>query len=171
MNRRSLLTFLTLIALWTVMSEINHYLATSHLYLFVGALFVTLAALRLSPREGFFATILGGLLCDANAPVPFGTHIFLFAITHAIIVKIRARIAPEQTATQVIVAFVANLVLYTALSLVLAFGAFRLGAALPRLAWDLFLSQLFLLLIAPWFFALQTALLGLNPYSHHRRRY
>ena len=169
MTRRSLLSFVTLLLLWAVVSQINHYLAEWHLYFYVGALYVTLSALRLTVREGYLVTAFGGLLCDANTPVPFGTHLLLFTLIHTFILRIRSRIPGEQTATQVIIAFISNLVLYLALTLVLAIGPLQIGHALPRLLWDLLLSQLFLLLIAPWFFSLQTALIRFEPLTRRRR--
>jgi len=169
MLRPNLITFFSQLLLWALLSQINHYLAVWHLYLFVGSLFVTLTALRLPLRDGIYATLLAGLLCDANSPVPFGTHMVLFALTHALIIKIRSSIPVEQTATQVIIAFVANIALYFALTIILTVGPLQLGPVLPRLLWDLLISQLVLLLIAPWFFALQTSLLSLEQYRAHRR--
>ncbi len=168
MFRHNLITFFSQLLLWALLSQINHYLATWHLYLFVGSLFVTLTALRLPLRDGIYATLCAGLLCDANAPVPFGTHMLLFGLTHGLIIKIRSSIPVEQTATQVIIAFVANIALYFALTIVLVAGPLQLGPVLPRLIWDLLISQLVLLLIAPWFFALQTSLLSLEQYRARR---
>lgn len=162
MSRHSLFTFLTLLILWTVVSQINHYLAVWHLYVFVGGLFITIPALRLPFREGFMATLMCGLLCDANSPAPFGTHLLLFALAHVLIHKSHHRVPKEETIVQVIVAFVVNLGLYFALTIVLSAGALHPGPVIPRLLFDLFISQLFLLLIAPWFFALQTKVLNLD---------
>lgn len=169
MLRINLITFFTQLLLWALLSQFNHYLAVWHLYVFVGSLFMTLTALRLPLRQGIYPTLLAGLLCDANAPIPFGTHTLLFALTHILIVKIRSSIPVEQTATQVIIAFVANLALYFAVTIILTVGPLQLGPVLPRLLWDLFISQLVLLLIAPWFFALQTKLLRLEQFRAHRR--
>lgn len=169
MNRRGPLTFLTLLLLWALIAQVNHYLAVWHLYIFVGALFVTLAALRLPLSEGLFATVLGGLLCDANAPVPFGTHVLLFTLTHILIHKIHPRVPSTQTVPQVIIALVANLSLYLALTIILAAGPNHRMPGLGRWGIDLLVSQLFLVLIAPWFFALQTSLLKLDPIRNRRR--
>ena len=80
--RRALVLFLTLLVLWTLVAELNHTLAGLRVYLFVGALYVTYAALALPLRAGLIASLLGGLLCDANTPVWFGTHLLLFAAVH-----------------------------------------------------------------------------------------
>jgi len=169
MFKLNLITFFSQLLLWALISQINHYLAVWHLYIFVGSLFVTLSALRLPLRDGIYATLFAGLLCDSNTPVPFGTHLLLFALTHALIIKIRSSIPVEQTVTQVIVAFGANLALYFSLTIILTAGPLQLLPVLPRLIWDLLISQLVLLLIAPWFFALQTALLDLEKFRSHRR--
>jgi rod shape-determining protein MreD len=168
MLRHNLITFFSQLLLWALLSQINHYLAVWHLYLFVASLFVTLTALRLPLRDGIYATLCAGLLCDANSPVPFGTHTLLFTLTHALIIKIRSSIPVEQTATQVIIAFVANIALYFALTIILVVGPLQLMPVLPRLIWDLLISQFVLLLIAPWFFALQTSLLSLEQYRARR---
>lgn len=161
MYRGWLFTFITLLLLWVLVAEVNHYLAVWHMYVFVGALYVTFNALRLPTRAGAIATVLGGLLCDANAPVPFGTHLLLFIAAFALIHHLRKRLPTEDTATRVGVALLVNFCLYLALTILLAVRAPIIGHMWPRLLFDLLLSEFFLLLIAPWFFALQTRVLEL----------
>lgn len=161
MYRGWLFTFLTLLLLWVLVAQVNHLLAVWHMYVFVGALYVTFNALRLPVRAGAIATVLGGLLCDANAPVPFGTHLLLFMVAFALIHNLRKRLPAEETATRVAIALLANFGLYLALTILRAFHTPILGEMWPRLLFDLLVSELFLLLIAPWFFALQTRVLQL----------
>jgi rod shape-determining protein MreC len=84
-HRRTLVLFACGFVLWLLIAQANHYLAPARLYIWVGGLFVTFAALRLPAQEGFNASFLIGLLLDAASPVPFGLHAFLFGIAHLVL--------------------------------------------------------------------------------------
>jgi hypothetical protein len=153
--RRAFVLFLTLLLLWALVAQLNHALAGLRVYLFVGGLYVTYAALMLPWRAGLALSLLGGLLCDASTPVWFGTHLLLFAATHAVVFHLRNRLPRDDTIACVIVALLANLGIF------LLFSFSQIGASpAPAVAWsrlmvDLVCSQIFLALVAPWFFALQ----------------
>ena len=153
--RHTLATCLTLLLLWALVAEANHALSNLRVYLFVGGLFVTYAALMLPWRAGLAASLLGGLLCDANAPVAFGTHLVLFAAAFAVLSHLRDRLPREDTIARVIVALLANLGLFLLFSFTQISGSPAPAAIWPRLIADLVCSQVCLALIAPWFFALQ----------------
>ena len=159
--RRALVTFLTLVLLWAVVAEINHALAPQHLYLWTAGLFVTYAALLLPLGGGLTATMMAGMLYDASSPVAFGTHALLFAAAHVILFNVRDRVPRDETAGRVIIALLTNLTLF------LVFSFLQIGhlpspaTAWPRIICDLICSQIFLALVAPWFFALQTRALEL----------
>jgi len=153
--RHTLATFLTLLLLWVLVAELNHALSSLRIYLFVGALFVTYAALMLPWRAGLATALLGGLLCDANTPVWFGTHLVLFAAAYAVVFHLRSRLPRDDTIARVIVALLANLAIFLLFSFTQIGGSPAPAAAWPRLIADLVCSQIFLALIAPWFFALQ----------------
>ena len=153
--RHTLVTFLTLLLLWTLVAEVNHALSGLRVYLFVGALFVIYAALMLPWNAGLASTLLGGLLCDANAPVWFGTHLLLFTATYVVIFHLRNRLPRDDTVARVVIALLANLALFLIFSFTQIGGSPAPAAAWPRLIADLVCSQVFLALIAPWFFALQ----------------
>lgn len=155
MHRRWLASFCTLLLLWAVMGEINHHLAVWQLHLFVGALYVTFNALRLPARPGFIATVLGGLLCDAGVPGPFGAHLVLFVAAHSLVFNLRHRIPAGETASRVIMAVLINFGLFLAFAILWSVRLPAPGAMWPRQLLELLLSQAFLVLIAPWFFALQ----------------
>lgn len=161
MRRRGLVIFATLLLLWFLVAELNHYLTGWHLYLFVGGLFVAFSALQLPLRDGMIATVFAGLLCDANSAALPGLHLVLFAAAHAVIFNVRDRIPRDQTITRVVVALLANLALFLVFSF-LQIGAAPVPAAVwPRLILDLMASQVFIGLAAPWFFALQNRALEL----------
>jgi hypothetical protein len=151
--------FLTLLVLWLLLAQVNHSLAPWHVYLFAGGLFVTLAALELPLRPGFAAILAAGMVCDANAPVPFGTHTLMFAVTYAVLFRLRDRLPHEELVGRVAIVLIANFALFFGLTLL------RLrpvpAGAWPRLVSDLLLSQVFVGLIAPWYFSLQQRALAL----------
>jgi rod shape-determining protein MreD len=153
--RHTLATCLTLLLLWALVAEANHALSGLRVYLFVGGLFVTYAALMLPWRAGLAASLLGGLLCDANAPVAFGTHLVLFAAAFAVLSHLRDRLPREDTVARVIVALLANLGLFLIFSFTQIGGSPAPAATWLRLIADLVCSQVCLALVAPWFFALQ----------------
>lgn len=168
---RAAVIFLTLLLLWLLLAEVNHYLTPLHVYIFAGGLFVTFAALRLPLRAGFLAVLLGGLLCDANMPITSGlgaftfglahAHTVLFAIAFAAIYRARDRMARDETTVRVLVAVFANLALFLGLSIMRLTATPLPAAAWGRLLADLACSELVVALVAPWFFSLQGAALAL----------
>ena len=164
--RRVLVAFFTLFLLWVLVAQLNHELSGAHVYLFVGGLFVTYSALLLRLREGVIVTVLAGLLCDANMPIALGisrlgfafahTHTILFAIAHIVIFHLRDRIPRGETAARVLVALFTNLAIFLLFSFTQIGHSPAPGLAWPRIIADLFISQIFLVLVAPWFFAFQT---------------
>ena len=153
--RRILALFLSALLLWSLIAIANHYLAPWHVFLFGGGLFVTFAALQMPLRAGLYASLLAGLLCDASTGVHFGLHALLFGLAHGLLFNLRGRLDRDGTTTQVIVALLANLGLFLVLSLTQIGALPAPGAAWLRLLWDLLWSQLALVLVAPWFFAVQ----------------
>lgn len=159
--RRFLVTFATLVLLWALVSQLNHELARCHVFLFAGGLFVAYAALVLPWAPGFAAVLAAGMVCDANAAVPFGLQAVLFTAAHAVLFHLRDRLPRDETAGRVVIALLSNFALLLALSF-LEFdrGPFA-SARWLRLGSDLVCSQLFLALVAPWFFGLQERVLVL----------
>jgi hypothetical protein len=162
---RVALVFLTQLLLWVLVSQANHALSGLHVYLFAGGLFVAYPALALRLGEGMVVSFLGGLLCDANIPLPPGlprmalalahTHALLFVCAHAIVYHLRDRLPREETVPRVLVALFANLGIFVIFSFVHATRSPIPREIWPRLLVDLVCSQVFLALVAPWFFALQ----------------
>ncbi len=161
MRRRGLVHFFTLLLLWAIVAQVNHYLSGWQVYLFVGGLFVTFSALSLPLRAGMLASAFAGLLLDATSPVTPGTHLVLFAIAHAVIFHVRDRVPRDQAITRVVIALLANLALFLVFSFVQIGRSPMPAAVWPRLILDLLCSQVFIALIAPWFFALQNRALEL----------
>lgn len=63
-------------------------------------------------KTGLLASFCGGLFFDAVAPVSFGTHALLFALTHAVVFNFRDRIPRDDTLSRVVIALFANLGLF-----------------------------------------------------------
>ncbi len=141
--------------------QLNHHLGEWHLHLFLSGLLITFPALRLEHRHAWKCILFLGLLSDAAAPVPFGTHAFLFLIAHAILHKLRQKF-PEQ---DLIFTLTSALAVNTALMLALTFGlAHRAPAAIslwPPVLLDLLLSSVAIIVLGPWTFALQLRALEL----------
>jgi rod shape-determining protein MreD len=159
--RGAVALFLTLYVLRALVAEANSALSGMHIWLFAGGLFVAYSALAMPFREGFAASVLGGLLCDAVTPVAFGTHGALFGAAHAVVYNARERLQRDETPVRVLVALLLNLALFIALTVVRLRMNHGAPVAWPRILSDLVWSQLVLLLIAPWFFALQVRTLEL----------
>lgn len=179
MYRRWLIPFASMLLLWWLVTEFNHYLGAHGIYLYVGGLLVTYAALRLSLRHGLSATILLGLAIDAVEPVPvigghavYGLHLMLLTTVHVILFQLRSRFPREEMPFGVMMAAIANFVLYLAVSLAFLGHQALPGAAWWRLSVDLLWSEIFVVGIAPWYFALQERALELGRVDladEHRR--
>lgn len=164
--RRPDLRWLAPLAANTVLLQLaalaNHHLAPLGLSLFLGGLLVTHAAARLDLRHGLASTLLTGLLADAMLPVPFGLLTFLLGLAHVLIFHGRTRFPREEAVFLTVVALLANLFLFLALSFALVGANPRPAAAWGRLLVDLVFSQCALALVGGWFFALQNALLEMT---------
>jgi rod shape-determining protein MreD len=160
--RRTLLLFASLLLLWGLVAELNHALGAWRVYIFAGALFVAYAALTQPLEIGLTASLLGGLVCDANAPVAFGTHFILFAAAHLLIHHIRERVPRDDRIACILIVLFANLALFLLFSFTQIHRSPAPAAVWPRLFADLACSQVFLALVTPWFFALQERLVGLT---------
>jgi rod shape-determining protein MreD len=147
--------FLTLYLLRALVAEANNALSGLHVWLFTGGLFVAYSALMIPFNQGFVASVLGGLLCDSVAPVPFGTHAALFATAHAAVYNVRERLQRDETVVRVAVVLIVNMALYLAITVIRIRHVPSGAMAWPRLLADFGWSQAAVLLVAPWFFALQ----------------
>lgn len=160
---RWLIVLLANLLFWWLTGLANHYLASVGLpfgghasfYLYLGGLMVTYAALRLDPAHGLTATILTALMVDALEPVPFGTSLFLFALVHVTVLYGRHRFPREGAIFAIVVALLANLFLVIALSFLLVSANPRPASAWFRIFMDLLVSQCTIVLVGPWFIALQ----------------
>ncbi|HZZ18309.1 MAG TPA: rod shape-determining protein MreD [Opitutaceae bacterium] len=151
--RGAFILFVTLYVLQALVAGVNSLLSGFHLWLFAGGLYVAYSALAMPFGEGFTATFLGGLLCDAMAPVAFGTHAVLFAVAHAVVYNLRERMQREDTTVRVVIALAVNAAVFVAVTL-MRLGFRHLGEW-PRALSDLVWSEALVAVIAPWFFALQ----------------
>ncbi|MEO7969318.1 MAG: hypothetical protein ABIS34_11045 [Opitutus sp.] len=159
--RRGFVIFLTMLLLWGVVSELNHSITRWHLFLWTAGLFVTFSALTLPLGVGVLTTLLGGLLCDASAPVGFGAHALLFSAAHVVIFNLRDRVPRDETVARVIIALLTNLALFLVFSFYQVSRLPSPASAWPRIIVDLMCSQIFIAVVAPWFFALQASALEL----------
>jgi rod shape-determining protein MreD len=160
---RWLIVYLANLLVWWLAGLANNYLGRfaflwfDHvsLHLYVGGLFVVYSALRLDRKHGLVAIVLTGLTIDAAGPVPFGTSLFLLGLVHATLLYGRQRFPREGAVFGIVVALLANLFLFIVLSFLLVGANPRPGEAWLRIFADLLASQGVLVLITPWFLALQ----------------
>ena len=154
--RRIFALSLTSLILWAALAQVNHALTEFRVYLFAGALFVSFTALTQTLRFGLTASTIGGLICDANSPVPFGTHVLLFALAHVTVFHVRDRVPRDDNVAAVVLALFTNFALFLVFSFTQIHGSPYPPVIWPRLLMDLLCSQVLVAIITPWFFALQT---------------
>lgn len=159
--RRFLTLSLCSVILWVLVAQLNHAISAAQIYLSVGGLFVTYAALTQPFAVGFWVAIFAGLVLDANTPVAFGTHLILYATADVLIFRVRERVPRNDPVSRVAIAVVANLAVFIVFSLLELVRMPAHAAVWPRLLVDLLCSQVFLAVIAPWYFALQARALVL----------
>jgi rod shape-determining protein MreD len=152
---RWLIVTLANLLFWWLTGLVNHSVGGYGVHFYLGGLLIAYAALRLDPKQGLIATVLTGLMVDALEPVPFGTSLVLFSLIHVTVLYGRQRFPREGAIFGIVVALLANLFLFIALSFLLVGANPRPGNAWLRIFADLFFSQLAILVVAPWFLALQ----------------
>lgn len=170
MTRATFILFGCCLALWATVCQINHTLAPLHVSVFSGGLLVAFSALRVGFREGWWCSILIGLVIDSSATVYFGFHALIFAIAHTMIYNFRGRFPREETVFGLVVALIANLALFMVITFALIHRSPTPSAMIPRLTCDLLASELLILIVAPWFFALQERSLELCGVSLRREQ-
>ena len=170
-RRLILVGFVCGVVLWTLFSQLNHYLSGWCISIYVGGLLVTFPALRFPYRDGWKIAVLLGLWCDTGAPLHFGIHAILFLAAHTFIFNLRSRFPREEIFFGILVAVIANAALFLILTVGLIVRHPSPLAALPAILLDLFISELFVALAAGWFFALQERALEITGISlRHERR-
>jgi rod shape-determining protein MreD len=154
--RRVIVLCATQLVLWTIVSQLNHALTGWRVYLFVGSLYLTLAALTQPMASGVASVAFGGLLCDTAAPAAlFGSHTLLFLGAFFVIHNLRDRVPRDDTTGRIVIALLANFAIFLVFSFLQVARSPAPASMWPRLLMDLLCSQVFLALVAPWFFALQ----------------
>ena len=159
--RRFVVLFALQVLLWALIGELNHALSSLHVYVFGGGLYVSYLALTQPLRPGLAVSLLGGLVCDAHAPVAFGTHLLLFAAAHLTVFRLRDRIPREDNLAAILVVLFTNFGMFLLLSFSQLHHAPLPAVTWPRLIADLVGSQILVVLVTPWFFALQARAVAL----------
>lgn len=161
MDRRWLILFLANLLLAWLVSLVNHAIAPVSVHLYLGGLFVAFAALRLDAKNGGLCTLLTAFACDATSAAPFGSSLVLFGLAHATVLAVRQGFPRNESVFATVVTLLLNLFLFLGFSFVLVGANPRPADAWFRLFADLVASQFALVLITPWFFALQSRALAL----------
>ena len=153
------------LALWFLMGELNHWVAPWQISFYLAGLFLTFGFIRLPLQQGLLHTSAIALWLDASSPHPLGLGLFLFLFLHLTIYSMRYRFPSDETSWNVFIAFLVNLIAFLTLSLWHAGGHPSHSLYWLRCLSDLLASQILLILLAPWFFALQQALAQIGPWS------
>ena len=151
--------------------QLNHELAPWTTSCLVAGLFVPVAALRLRFRAGLLALLLSCLLFDAARPVYFGSTAIILGTAYTVWQAVRPRTPREGNTPAVLGGLLVNAVLFLLQPLVL--DAPSSGSTFARAAWDLLCSEVAVLVVGPWFFALQERTLqlcGVNLAEEARER-
>lgn len=156
---RWLILFATSALLWLILGEVNHVLAGWNLWLYGGGLLLTYGILHFPRRSGLTHSLFLGLWVDAASPQPFGLSMVLFVLAHLIFFRLKQKFPPEETYTQVSFALLVNAFLFFLLTLWHLPGVLQVSTFAMKAATDFLLSQIMVLVIASWFFALQTEVL------------
>src|SRR4051812_24866377 len=105
--RRILVLCLTPLLLWTIVAQLNHALSSfagMRVYLFVGSLYLTFAALTQPLQPGLASVVFGGMISDANSPTDvFGSHTLLFLAAYFVVYNLRDRIPRDDTTGRIVV--------------------------------------------------------------------
>jgi rod shape-determining protein MreD len=170
MTRTTFILLLCCVILWTFACQLNHSLAPLHVSVFLGGLIIAFSALRVGFREGWWCSVLTGLLIDSSSAVYFGFHAFIFSIVHLVVFTFRSRFPREETPFGVVVALFANVILFSLITLTLIHRSPAPWSQLSRLLVDLLFSECLILVAGPWFFALQERALELGGVSLRREQ-
>lgn len=149
-----------------VVAQVNHHLtdlsllglAHGQIHLFLPALPLAFAALRLTVGPAVLATVVTALAIESGLPLPSGTILLPATACVCVTLALRGHFNRFEPSSAIFAALLINLIMLLAVTVV----AWRGGAvSLTRVAVDLLVSQLALALLTGWFFAAQTALMEL----------
>jgi hypothetical protein len=150
-------TAVNMCILWIV-DVLNWTLGRSGLmYAYIPGLWVAFAGLYLRPRVAIPSVLLTGLLWDATRPVAYGFSALLWSGGTCLVLYTKEWIDIPPVKGYWLLAQLANCVL--SLALYLAFWPANATFSLWHVAQSLGISQLLVLLMAPWFYELQLMVL------------
>jgi len=147
--------------LFYLCSLVNSSLAALPSYLILLGPMLIFPSLFLQQRSHFICILLSGLWVDAALPVPFGFFTCAFLVISSGIYLFRSRFRTEHNYHPVLLAQTVNLCLILLLTLSNGLPELKTAHFWLQSGLTLLLSQLCLLIVAPWFFNLQRALFEL----------
>lgn len=159
MDKRSIILFFSNAILLQLMLMVNSSNVWIGINLFIlGPIFI-IAPLYLTANQFFFCTLLTGFWVDAALPTPFGSMTLLLLGIGTLLLMTRRRFRAEKNFHPCLLAQGINLI--AALYLFFLSQRHDLNTFFSLLEtsfFELVLSQLVLLFIAPWFFNFQRSL-------------
>lgn len=153
--RQFIVILFSALGVFLLVRALNHHLSVWQVQLTIGGLLITPSALRLQPKAALAAAFVTGLGLDVTMPVPFGENAILLMAATTLVLGLRHRIPREELAVSIAVAIILNLLLVLARTFLHLTDWPDPASNWLSLFASLVASQLFIGLIAPWFFALQ----------------
>ena len=152
-DKRSLILFCSNVTLLHLMLLINNSLYINTLI--IGPAFV-IAPLYLRSDQFFITSLITGLWFDASMQTPFGLFTFLIILSGLIVLSMRRRFRAEKNLHPSILAHIINFSVGLTIFLISCQNEIEnLFRMIPTSIFELFISHIILLFLAPWFFNLQ----------------
>jgi len=141
-------------------AEVNHYLAPLALHVYPGGVLLVFGILHLRLRQGLMANGITALVLDAINPLTFGYTFLLMVTCHVVLYSVRGQFARDSVKSNFLVALGLNLVLIIAFGIAASGGVPDASAFWGKIITDSTISVAVILLVLPWFLALQKAALA-----------
>lgn len=158
-DHRLLIILIVNALLYFFVNQLNAALGAKGIYLSLDALYILFAALYFSNYHGLIITAASALTVDAVLPSHFGTNLIIYTIALLTIGRMKIRLRRENPYHVILIALVINLLIILTFTLVTEREGIMSGWFWIRLITDLFLSELVIAIIAPWYLNLQRILL------------
>jgi cell shape-determining protein MreD len=161
LDPRAILLFAANAILLFLMLMVNSALASASIYLCLLGPMVVFPALYLRHRSYFICTLVTGFWVDAALPTPFGLFTLCFLGVGALIFQMRIRFRAEHNYHPILLAHGLNLFYLFVLAILMRDGSWATFAYWFQVVVTSLASHLILLLIAPWFYNFERALIHL----------
>ena len=141
--------------LFFLINKLNHSISQYSLYFFLNGIYLIFAATNIRLKTGLFCSFITGLFLDSMFPYSFGLSTVCFIPLHFLLYKNRYKLHRDQNWHITLLAFAINLLLIAILFFSNSNGHLFELPYFIHCTTDLVISQILLILSAPWFFDFQ----------------